>query len=118
MKKASFKFYDIRMVFNEPHFKVETRVFVDMARGAVFLGAINISRCEYLLEYFHHNLFIELRACRKKRGVAEIFYRESRSAPFRVSPSNFRNLYLGKPFFAKKITERFNDMRLYAKNRP
>src|SRR3989344_8277161 len=118
MKKASFKFHNVRVIFNESHFKIKTCVFVDMTRGAVFLGAINISCCEYLLEYSHHDLFIELRASRKKRGVAKIFYRESRSAPFRISPGNFMNLYLGKPFFTKKITERLNDMRLYVKNRP
>src|SRR3990172_1974809 len=112
MKKASFKFHNVRVVFNKSHFKIKTCVFVDMTRSAVFLCAINISCREYFLKHSHHDLFIELRASRKKRGVAEIFYRESRRAPFRILPSNFWNLYLGKTFLGKKITERFDDMRL------
>src|SRR3989344_6132306 len=89
MKKASFKFHNVRVIFNESHFKIKTCVFVDMTRGAVFLGAINISRCEYLLEYSHHNLLIELWAGRKICGVPEILYWKNCSTSFSI-PSDDR----------------------------
>ena len=68
---GSFQLHQLGKVFDKPHFQVDARILVDVARGVVLFRTEHGRDLVDALQNADHRLLVELRTLRQKRRRSE-----------------------------------------------